>query len=824
MKRIFYNFFFSLLLIATFFDGIAQINQFQISKTYFEGHSIRMISENRGGMVILLDDNSLFLMNKKMEFKEITSLFKTEILIDATCVEMINERCFFLGTNQNSLHKYEDGEVIDLRVLNPNLPLQINSIDFAPFYYESTLLVATNDNNWSSNDLKNFSKYESSYTKYSKFYSTRYAQLLSEYPFCTEVPGQYGLMTHTANGTILYRILENEGFTIDGLHDVILAKAGYGSGGYNTYAHYATDNGIYTQHIYSCSIDTFVHFRNRAVYDLQTYSSNAGGYYLLAATSDGLFFTESNGSYLKANKPEYFKVDGIDSANLIIYNSYFDLLLVGTNNGLVQMASDLEREIISPQSVVIDTVLFCEDVGIVLDAKNDSRLDFQWYLNGEKIDGAFSNSLKINEEGIYSLKYFLENDSFQEDVVVAKLDTVFRERIEPQTFVICQDQFNPHIEIENFNYYNHEYSWYSVERGLEASIGNQTPYFQFKKPGHYYFVSTNCNGFTYTSDTVEVLQSLLEKPYFINFKSGNNVCISDSLYLGGSDHASEISWKVDGTLLKNSKENFLPVKEMSSYEYIYVTTKDELGCTFNLNGSVRNILPEPEMSPDQLHQLICDSSEFIYFEIPNGSTLYIDGTENYYYQELVSGIYDIKVSNGVCTDFNAQLVVEDFNPYPDWEIDYLYVPSGDTIKIPITHQYEMSWIWPFKKSKDGNYIYVTSSSEFNAYAEFNVHTPYCTKTYQFEISFGIPLSSKNEQNDLSIYPNPTQKSVFFKSQFNDQVQVYLTDLQGTVLLSDNIILKEGAELQLPENIVPGTYLLHISRNNSEPVVKKLLVY
>lgn len=816
-----------LMLVICSVESFAQENNFYVSNTFFDGQKVLFFSENRGGAVVILEGNRIHLMNRNSEFTDVTELFTEEIRNDITCIESVNENMFLIGTKSYSLLKYENGVVSNLKDINPKLPSQINSIDFTGTTYDQQLLVATTENIWISNDMKTFEKGNWPYTTNTKFFSNRYTILLTEYTSCSQIPGQLGLHYSYGSNTALFKLIENEGFNINNLNDIAFAKRDFGSGTYNTYAYYATESGIYAQHVYSCWKDTISHFKNTSVHDLELVSSGLTKSVLMAASDSGLLYMEAFwGDYFEVSSPQYFIIDGIDSAYTVDYSIYHNVIWVGTNNGLLQISDNkLVHESLVPETTLLDTINFCLEEGAYPRINMNDQLDRQWYRNGEKIEGALSMGVYTQEEGLYSVRYTYEGEEFEIDVAYVQLDSIFNERIRKQEHIICPTDRYALIYIDNFPFYKNNYKWYSVERGLEWDAGDSYDYYVAEEGGHYYFISTNCNGYSYRSDTVEVIKSSLDQPYFDSEFVQSSHCVGDTIYVHGTENAVNFSWRVDYDLVENHNEPYLVLTLDHFQEDLLVTTADEHGCELTARADLGYVLEPPFIRPDQLSKYICESAEVIYFDIPFGSTLDWEGYSEGEYHIVEPGTYPVTVSNGVCEDFHATVHVEYFDPLPELNKDSVLVLVNDTLKIYVDPSQPIYWNGPIQRSVDQSFLYATSTKEDTIQFEIYYPSPNCYQFYSLIVYFveKLPLGVEDNISAVQIYPNPAKDGVRIETNQSNITSIQLLNLNGSIISSRNIENNNDFFYEFPPSLNNGIYIIQIIMSNKNSIMRRIIV-
>ncbi|MEL6558881.1 MAG: hypothetical protein AAFQ94_11905 [Bacteroidota bacterium] len=245
----------TLLSIVFFscFNLSASVNSFSIKTTYFNGKKVEYLSENKGGVVVVFEDKTIYLLTKDEEFKEITQFFTEEVLNDISSLEMVSSDIFLLGTLNHSLYLYDDGTVTNLKEINDQLPNKINAIDYNPFSFLAQLQIATDNGTYVSRDFRNFEEFDFQGVEVD-FMSSRSQTLLFEYENrCSGFPDGMGVSYSYVFGAGIFPVYEDNGFFIDTLNDLVRARRGFGGGTFNQYVFYATNNGIYSQDINDCS-------------------------------------------------------------------------------------------------------------------------------------------------------------------------------------------------------------------------------------------------------------------------------------------------------------------------------------------------------------------------------------------------------------------------------------------------------------------------------------------------------------------------------------------------------------------------------------------
>lgn len=812
-----------LLLNSLFSICLAQENNFYISNTYFSGEQIKYFSENRGGAVVVLQNGGIYLMNRNQEFTEVSQLFSGDILSDITCVESVDENFFYLGTENHSLFAYQSGEIINLKQNNPELPDRINSIDLKTNKFETKLILATNDNIWASKDFKNFSKRPLTYTNETRFFGGRESILLTDYPYCENVPGNYGIQYQYFSGTVLFRMFEDSLFTLETLNDI--AYTGTRNGTFYTNAYYGTDRGLYSHRIRSCGTDTAVHFQDLRVNDLLLISNQLPISTLFVASDSGLYFSENP----NPTDPTYHLLEGIEKVYTVDYSRFHNKVWLGTNEGLkVLEEDDFAQESLRPEIPEFTSLKLCREDGLFLYSNLNDQLDIQWYRDGVKIMDAISTNHFTQEEGLYSVSYTFEDSTYFVDIAEVTLDTDLPGRISIVDNTICPNENSAIIEIANFEFYKHSYSWYSEENGLEFEAGTGTRSFSARKAGNYYFIATNCNGLTYKSQTVVVNESELEEPFFPDSLKNTNFCIDDTLWVQGAANAVEYTWNYEFT---SNNPYYLLDEINNSSQGVYVTAKDEYGCSLSTSTDIGSVLEQPYLPATDFYRYICEPQDFVTFNLPYGSFARWEGYQNGESQKVGPGVYSVEISNDVCPVYETNVQIEYFDPYPTLNIDDTTLFVGEKLEIALSDDFILNWSSIFQRNN--NTIYALSTIPDSIRAQiFTIATDDqykgihdCSKVYEFDIIFveAPPLSLTNNGISINIYPNPVNNTANIEVNHKEIYMAELYNLQGQLVQSSKFEAAKAVKMRVSDYLPSGTYILKITTNDFDELVRKVFL-
>ena len=122
-------------------------------------------------------------------------------------------------------------------------------------------------------------------------------------------------------------------------------------------------------------------------------------------------------------------------------------------------------------------------------------ISYQWYLNGNPIDGAISSTYNLLESGSYSIEITTENGCLGNSDIF--------------DVVLCDDNFEPTLIVSDFTLvsintdYDLEWFWNGVSTGFGSSIYAQID-------GYYWFIASDEYGCSYSSDTIFFQSNIID--------------------------------------------------------------------------------------------------------------------------------------------------------------------------------------------------------------------------------------------------------------------------------------------------------------------------
>ncbi len=103
----------------------------------------------------------------------------------------------------------------------------------------------------------------------------------------------------------------------------------------------------------------------------------------------------------------------------------------------------------------------------------------------------------------------------------------------------------------------------------------------------------------------------------------------------------------------------------------------------------------------------------------------------------------------------------------------------------------------------------------------------CQRNF-FSSSTCIAVANEREHHptllfdaEISIYPNPVRGKLNLDWKGMKEVGLQLYDLQGREILKRELQSLGGSQIELPKNLVPGTYLLKVEVKDEQPLFRKI---
>ncbi len=370
-----------------------------------------------------------------------------------------------------------------------------------------------------------------------------------------------------------------------------------------------------------------------------------------------------------------------------LYNSTF-YLTTYTDSNSCESPSQIINVFVTPANgspnIIGDTTI-CEGQALILNTNNLPGATYQWSNSSGNIGNSstyFNPAVTLADSGYYYLTvngvpcinsqasvYVTINPTPPPPIILG--DTVYCTN---DTLLLYTNNFSDTtiwIDAQFNNYYQDSLILTNLS---------------ILDSGNYYLSIQDSNGCFSLPDTISI--TILSAPTIPNIYNNSNYCSGDSINVF-TDSIQGLSYQWDGPNLfaSNSYNNWI-VNINSINSGIYnLTVTDTNGCSSN-NSSTIQVYDYPiiNLGPDTL---VCiDSLSQFILEIDTIFNSYIwqDGSINYYYDVLDSGLYYITVSfGGGCTTTDSIYIQTDsciinhqsnvFTPNGDGINDFFYIEN-----------------------------------------------------------------------------------------------------------------------------------------------------
>ncbi|RYC69278.1 DUF11 domain-containing protein [Spirosoma sordidisoli] len=295
---------------------------------------------------------------------------------------------------------------------------------------------------------------------------------------------------------------------------------------------------------------------------------------------------------------------------------------------------------------------------------------YQWTRNGIDVAGATASALTVSETGQYSFRMTdgvcsatasPQNLNFGQSLYARLVSYV------PGDSVLCSSGYSIYLIIDQLADYQLEKGGYSVQwyRDNVALNGATQAYYFASQPGTYWIQLTQ-GSCTTRSNAFVVRQGTLAKPTIWN-SSNETLCPGESrymyisMYYGGGSY----QWQKDGVDIPGATSSGYTAQTSGTYT-IRVTrgscqvTSDPVSLTFT------NAIRPTAYSYRENSKACSNLTVYTDFRSSLSGTTYqwfkdgvtMPGETNSSVQANQSGIYSVRVTNGVCTGLSKGLFVQ----------------------------------------------------------------------------------------------------------------------------------------------------------------------
>lgn len=804
----------------------------QISPTlgehFLTEYSITDFDVYQDKAILLTDDGRVLEMDLTTdEVMDISMAFEGHDLALMNDVHILRPQAYLFGGDVNHLLRYIDGAV-DIAII-PGLEFnQSHGIMGNNYKSPADQFKIATDNGWYA--IRNDTIYNSRYHNLDTYYYSDNQYLVKDVVrVCGAHPDSLNLYIEYFGGvagTGLYK----DSTDLSMVNDAHIVPDPAYRGIYLSYAYafLGTDQAMYVNDLNNCYAPYTTYLEGHQINDI--FYFDVTGFYnyptidgspLLVATDQGLYIVDDVGHTMY--DPNFRLIESTLNIFLqkINYDNCGNRFLISGETGVYELILNETVEV--SFNDYEDNRPFCSNMEYNLGAPISEHFDFQWMHNNSPIGELNQEIINVEQEGSYHISY--ENCRFSGDLAAMNFFEVTMVNAKMSFDGVtekCYDDFTVLYaarvdeNIDNYGEYSLTYQWYKDGIPLEGEIDDRL---RGNLPtGKYYFIATNCNGYTKKSDEVNLqVRDSVPKPVIIN----ESFCYGDTLRLANAEGFS-VQWKDYWEVLS---ENEYYVLENNDYLNDVVFT-DEFGCTatlnvdipYNLDSKVMIDLPEDTV-------YICDNEKINYF-------LYVD----YYatHVEWSDGVEGIQRT----LDEPGEYIITAYNEYSECSatIDTLHVQRGvhvdfqlpedltlavrDTLFIELNPAYD--YYWNIGPMAENNTKIVTSRSSGQIELQCQVSDGENCDTFQsMIITFehdGV-LTNTIPEHEITLYPNPIVNNLMIDAKRSIQyISIY--DLTGNLVhehYPDNSDLIELNLLHLSS----GLYLVHIQDENDHYLTKTM---
>ena len=362
-----------------------------------------------------------------------------------------------------------------------------------------------------------------------------------------------------------------------------------------------------------------------------------------------------------------------------LYNSTYYITTYTDSNGC-ESPSQIVNVFVIPANgspnIFGDTTI-CEGQSLFLYTDNLSGATYQWSNSSGNLSNSYSYfnpSVMLSDSGLYTLTVGgIPCISLQGSVYVTVIPTPPPPIILGDTVYCSNDTLL--LYTSNFGdtiiWIDSQFNTYYQDSLLFTNLS-------ILDSGVYYLTVQDSNGCFSLPDTINI--TVLEAPTIPNIYVNNTYCNGDSLNIStDSIQGLSYQWNGPNSFISSIYNNWIMNIDTNNSGVYNLTVTDTNSCSANNSSTIQvysyptiNLGPDTFICIDSLPQYVLEiDSSFV-------SYLWQDGTSNYYYNILDSGLYYVTVSyGGGCTTTDSIYVQTDsciIQPIPS-----IFTPNGDGI-------------------------------------------------------------------------------------------------------------------------------------------------
>lgn len=350
--------------------------------------------------------------------------------------------------------------------------------------------------------------------------------------------------------------------------------------------------------------------------------------------------------------------------------------------------NSLPNATISPSGV--QTI--CQGNTVTLTATGGNS--YQWYVNGQIMNGAIGASLPVGNAGAY---YAIVSDnigceSITPTVLVEVTPLLPATVLANGPTTICEGE-SVVLSGSGTGSTGQTYSWISLPSSVV--VGNSNNY-TVNSTGIYQFVLNN-NGCISTATPVNIMVNPLPIPTLSPF-GAFTICGDNDLTLVASGGASAYVWYENGVQVAGNNTNQYTATMEGSY---YATVTDLNGCVGNTPPLILSYAPLPDAQVTPNGSTVICEGENVMLMASGGNTYqwYLDGNllngeTNPTIPAVASGNYTVIVNNSCGADTSGVVSVQiSESPIPWFFTDMPEVYAGVPIQFIDQSINASTWLW-----------------------------------------------------------------------------------------------------------------------------------
>lgn len=541
-------------------------------------------------------------------------------------------------------------------------------------------------------------------------------------------------------------------------------------------------------------------------------SSNAG---ICSSDSTLLYTSKHQGPYRYA----WFRNGSLlagksDSSIWVADTGTYVLVLADTVSKCAIQESIVMKSYPSPSAnvVVTGSTLLCKGDSVMLEVNQNNGATFQWFNNGNIINGAKDSTYFAKTNGVYTVKVTTSAGcSRMSNGVSVASDTLPADTISMNKPAACEGdtvtlsaQFNS----------NWTYQWYDIG----GAISNATKHtYPVTMSGDYFVVIKTAAG---CETTTKILSLNFTFPPFATIINPNNtdICLGDSVLIEAvTQNGVTYQWRKNGVNINGATDTLYWAFGQGDYDVVMTNVAGCSGVS-NLVSITEKTSPNPRIRSNAGF-VLCPQDTIILDVLSNGTYNTIEwfkdgspfGSGGVAQQITQAGLYTVKVNNtnGCSGTSKGALVLSIPNPTPT------ITRNGNvlTASQAFTYQWFLNGV-----ALPGANNQTHNMTQAGTYSVEVTDTNGCTGK---STPLAVNLSAKaiaQQGPILNVYPNPFQNSILIElhKELKSGSYLVVSDLAGKIVHQTPLTGQAGhKEVVILQDIKSGVYLLRIMGSHHE---------